>query len=49
VLLDTMYELPGREDIARVVIDEDSVRERVNPTLIPMSDIGKDLPEERSA
>jgi len=25
------------------------VRERVNPTLIPMSDIGKDLPEERSA
>jgi ATP-dependent Clp protease ATP-binding subunit ClpX len=49
VLLDTMYELPGREDIARVVIDEDVVRERVNPTLIPMSDIGKDLPEERSA
>jgi ATP-dependent Clp protease ATP-binding subunit ClpX len=49
VLLDTMYELPGREDIARVVIDEDVVRERINPTLIPMSDIGKDLPEERSA
>ena len=49
VLLDTMYELPGREDVARVVIDDDVVRERVNPTLIPMSDIGKDLPEERSA
>jgi len=49
VLLDTMYELPGREDVARVVIDDEVVRERVNPTLIPMSDIGKDLPEERSA
>ncbi|MEE9298034.1 MAG: ATP-dependent Clp protease ATP-binding subunit ClpX [Acidimicrobiia bacterium] len=49
VLLDTMYELPGREDVARVMIDGDVVRERVNPTLIPMQDIGKDLPEERSA
>ncbi len=49
VLLNTMYELPGREDVARVVIDDEVVRERVNPTLIPMQDIGKDLPEERSA
>ena len=49
VLLDTMYELPGREDVARVMIDADVVQQRVNPTLIPMSDIGKDLPEERSA
>jgi ATP-dependent Clp protease ATP-binding subunit ClpX len=49
VLLDTMYELPSREDVARVMIDGDVVVERVNPTLIPMSDIGKDLPEERSA
>ena len=49
VLLDTMYELPGREDVARVLIDGEVVRDRVNPTLIPMSDIGKDLPEERSA
>ena len=48
VLLDTMYELPGREDVARVVVDEEAVRERVNPTLIPMSDIGKGS-EERSA
>jgi ATP-dependent Clp protease ATP-binding subunit ClpX len=48
VLLDTMYELPGREDVARVVVDEEVVRDRVNPTLIPMSDIGKGT-EERSA
>jgi ATP-dependent Clp protease ATP-binding subunit ClpX len=49
VLLDTMYELPSRQDVARVLIDGEVVRERVNPTLIPMQDIGKDLPEERSA
>jgi len=48
VLLDTMYELPGREDVARVVVDEEVVRDRVNPTLIPMSDIGKGT-EEKSA
>ena len=45
VLLNTMYELPSRPDIARVVIDGDVVRERVNPTLIPMQDIGKSLPQ----
>jgi ATP-dependent Clp protease ATP-binding subunit ClpX len=49
VLLDTMYELPGREDVARVIVDEGVVRDRVNPTLVPMSDIAKPLPEERSA
>ncbi len=35
VLLQTMFELPGREDIGRVVIDGDTVRDRVNPTLVP--------------
>ena len=49
VLLNTMYELPSRQDIARVVIDGEVVRERVNPTLIPMQDIVKGIPEERSA
>ncbi|MEN8040017.1 MAG: ATP-dependent Clp protease ATP-binding subunit ClpX [Actinomycetota bacterium] len=50
VLLDTMYELPSRTDVARVVIDGEVVRERVNPTLVPIQDIGSsDLPEERSA
>jgi ATP-dependent Clp protease ATP-binding subunit ClpX len=50
VLLDTMYELPSRTDVAQVVIDESVVRERVNPTLIPIQDLGStDLPEERSA
>ena len=50
VLLDTMYELPARSDVARVVIDGDVVRERVNPTLVPITDLSSaDLPEERSA
>jgi ATP-dependent Clp protease ATP-binding subunit ClpX len=50
VLLDTMYELPSRSDIARVVIDDEVVRERVNPTLVPITDLAaSDAPEERSA
>jgi ATP-dependent Clp protease ATP-binding subunit ClpX len=35
VLLNTMYDLPGRSDIGKVVIDGDTVRTRVNPTLLP--------------
>ena len=50
VLLDTMYELPARSDVARVVIDADVVLEKVNPTLVPITDLAStDLPEERSA
>ncbi|HSF85309.1 MAG TPA: ATP-dependent Clp protease ATP-binding subunit ClpX [Acidimicrobiia bacterium] len=50
VLLDTMYELPSRTDIAQVLIDGEVVRDRVNPTLIPMQDlVSGDMPEERSA
>ena len=50
VLLDTMYELPARSDVARVVIDGSVVREKVNPTLVPITELAtSDLPEERSA
>jgi ATP-dependent Clp protease ATP-binding subunit ClpX len=35
VLLNTMYELPGRTDVGKVVIDAETVRERTNPTLVP--------------
>ncbi len=49
VLLDTMYELPSRTDIARVVIDEDVVKEKVNPTLIPVTELGASEQQERSA
>jgi len=37
VLLETMYDLPGRTDIGKVVIDETTVTEKVNPTLVPRS------------
>jgi ATP-dependent Clp protease ATP-binding subunit ClpX len=50
VLLDTMYELPSRTDVARVVIDGEVVNKRVNPTLVPIQDLSTtELPEERSA
>jgi len=35
VLLGVMYELPSRADVSKVVVDEDSVLEKVNPTLVP--------------
>jgi len=35
VLLNTMYDLPGRGDVATVVIDEDTVRNKTNPTVVP--------------
>ncbi len=35
VLLDVMYDLPGRDDVGRCVIDAPAVLERVNPTLVP--------------
>jgi len=37
VLLNTMYDLPGRTDIGKVMIDETTVTEKVNPTLVPRS------------
>ena len=37
VLLNTMYDLPGRTDIARVIVDADAVMEKKMPTLIPRS------------
>ena len=47
VLLDTMYELPSRPDIGRVVIDRRVVEEKVNPTLQPLRELDKR--RERSA
>jgi ATP-dependent Clp protease ATP-binding subunit ClpX len=47
VLLNTMYDLPSRDDVERVVIDREVVAEKVNPTLVPArDDVG---PAEKSA
>ena len=35
VLLNTMYELPGRSDVGTVTIDVDTVQTKANPTLVP--------------
>ena len=40
VLLDIMYDLPGREDISTVEIDREVVCQNVNPTLVPRSESG---------
>ena len=40
VLLDIMYDLPGREDIETVVIDRGAVLRNVNPTLVPRAEAG---------
>jgi ATP-dependent Clp protease ATP-binding subunit ClpX len=47
VLLNTMYDLPGRDDIERVMIDRDVVEKKVNPTLVPNNNVAE--PTERSA
>jgi ATP-dependent Clp protease ATP-binding subunit ClpX len=35
VLLNVMYDVPSREDIAKVVVNAEVVRDNVNPTLVP--------------
>ncbi|RNL78789.1 ATP-dependent Clp protease ATP-binding subunit ClpX [Nocardioides marmorisolisilvae] len=45
VLLNVMYEVPSREDIAKVVVTGEVVADNVNPTLIPR----EDKPKKKSA
>ncbi|MFG1703063.1 ATP-dependent Clp protease ATP-binding subunit ClpX [Nonomuraea sp. M3C6] len=48
VLLNVMYEVPSRDDVARVVITRDTVLDNVNPTLVPRDH--RDMePREKSA
>jgi ATP-dependent Clp protease ATP-binding subunit ClpX len=49
VLLNTMYELPSRKDVTKCVIDEDVVRSKVNPTLVPVKETPKRQRQERTA
>jgi ATP-dependent Clp protease ATP-binding subunit ClpX len=48
VLLNVMYEVPSRTDVAKVVITGEVVRERVNPTLVPRG-APKRAPREKTA
>jgi ATP-dependent Clp protease ATP-binding subunit ClpX len=50
VLLNVMYDLPGREDIGKCVISREVVLEKVNPTLVPRpKERAERTPRERSA
>ena len=49
VLMSIMYDVPSREDIARVVIDKDVVDTGVNPTLIPRDATPKRVPKDKTA
>ena len=48
VLLNVMYEVPSREDVAKVVISAEVVRDSVNPTLVPRT-APKRAPREKTA
>jgi len=49
VLLNTMYDLPGRTDVGRVIIDAATVNEKVNPTLIPREVVSRTSRPRRAA
>ena len=49
VLLATMYDLPSRDDVGRVVINEDVVLNGVNPTLHPVKPKDEDERPSRAA
>ncbi|GAA4625758.1 ATP-dependent Clp protease ATP-binding subunit ClpX [Cellulomonas oligotrophica] len=49
VLQQVMFEVPSRDDVARVVITRDVVLDNVNPTLVPRDARDKRTPREKSA
>jgi ATP-dependent Clp protease ATP-binding subunit ClpX len=50
VLLGVMYELPGRQDVTKCLVDRDVVLTGVNPTLVPREQQKRTRePKERSA
>jgi ATP-dependent Clp protease ATP-binding subunit ClpX len=49
VLLDIMYDLPSRSDIGKCVITGEVVLEKVNPTLVPRSEVPRQTRPRRAA
>jgi ATP-dependent Clp protease ATP-binding subunit ClpX len=49
VLLNTMYEIPGRSDVGRVTIDEKTVKDKVNPTLVPREPVRNTRPRRAAS
>jgi len=46
-LLPAMYEVPGRDDVEKVVVSAETVRSNVYPTIVPRAP--KRTPREKSA
>lgn len=49
VLQQVMFDVPSRDDIARVVVTRETVLENVNPTIVPREPAPKRTPREKSA
>ena len=49
VLQQVMFDVPSRDDVARVVITREAVLENVNPTIVPREPVEKRSPREKSA
>jgi ATP-dependent Clp protease ATP-binding subunit ClpX len=49
VLQQVMFDVPSRDDVARVVITREVVLENVNPTIVPRETPAKRTPREKSA
>ncbi|MBC7290735.1 MAG: ATP-dependent Clp protease ATP-binding subunit ClpX, partial [Actinotalea sp.] len=49
VLHQLMFDVPSRDDVARVVITREAVLENVNPTIVPREAPAKRAPREKSA
>jgi ATP-dependent Clp protease ATP-binding subunit ClpX len=48
VLLPVMYDIPSRDDVAKVVVTGQTVRSNVNPTIVPRTPARRER-RERSA
>ncbi len=48
VLLPVMYDIPSRDDVAKVLVSEQTVRDNVNPTIVPRQPARRER-RERSA
>ncbi|MFD1504566.1 ATP-dependent Clp protease ATP-binding subunit ClpX [Georgenia yuyongxinii] len=49
VLREVMFEVPSRDDVARVVVSREVVLENVNPTLVPREAPKRRTPREKTA
>ena len=49
VLLGVMYDLPGRSDVGKVVIDDAVVLDKVNPTLVLRKEMARTTRPRRAA